>query len=248
MFKKLLNSIGIGTATVNLELHNEHVRVGEEVTGIVYVKGGSDATKVDAIHVDLTMQGIYERDDQKYSATRKLHRVTVTTGLQVAPGEQLSFPFRTTLPYVPQSTRYVRYSFNTSLDIPAAIDKHDHDEIIVYPSPEVQAIHDAFELLGFKQSHASGMFNEKGHQEFEYKPAGGKYRGRVDEIEVVFAPRHDGILVLIELERKVGGLFGALLDDLDLNESKHAVLLTPSHLRSKQTVADAISHFIDTHL
>jgi len=248
MFKKILNSLGVGTATVNLELHNEQVRIGDTVTGTIYVKGGSDETRIDAIHVDLTMKALVKKDDHQHETTVRLDRVTVTGGLTIKPGEQQSFPFRFVVPFAPLSSRYVKHYFNTSLDIPKAIDKHDYDELIIHPSKDVQTVIEGIEKLGFRESADSGRYDGRRYQEFEFKPTAGRYRGQLDEIEVIFLPDPNGVRMHLELDRKNRGLFGALLDDLDLDESKHTVLVARDLLDSAQDVADALGQWIDGEL
>ena len=94
MFKKLLNKIGIGSASVNLVLESDRARVGEELRGTIMIKGGNGETKVDAVNVNLIMNVKHGEDEQ----THEIAKINIVQGLVVREGDDLQFPLRYTLP------------------------------------------------------------------------------------------------------------------------------------------------------
>jgi sporulation-control protein len=244
MFKKILHKLGIGSAEVNLVLHNEHVRVGDEVTGVLIVKGGNADTQVDAIRVELEQRALVEKDDHTHELHNVVHAVTVATGLIVKPGEERTFPFRFEVPGVPQSSRFVRYGFNTRLDIPGAVDKHDFDEVIIYPSVPLAVLQEAIQSLGFAETYESGMYDGR-VQEFEYKPHGGPFYGRLSEFEAIFWHEETGIRLYAELDRKARGILGVFGAEF---EQRASTLIPYEDLESVDTAAEAIARFLHSQL
>ncbi|MED4604324.1 sporulation protein, partial [Paenibacillus validus] len=50
-FKKMLASVGIGSAKVDTELDSSQVSVGGAISGVVRVQGGSTEQQVDRIYL-----------------------------------------------------------------------------------------------------------------------------------------------------------------------------------------------------
>ncbi|WP_157729500.1 sporulation protein [Tumebacillus algifaecis] len=243
MIKKFLSKIWIGAATVNLVLDDSRGRIGEEVSGKILVEGGNVDQKIDAIHVDFLLEA--RLDDR--TARSRIQSVTVAQGLQVRAGEKLEFPFRHQLPELPQSTHYVRYTYHTRLDIPQALDTHDFDEFILLPRPSTATAQNALHALGFRDKQESGVFN--GHyQEFEYRPVQGPFAGRIDELEVVYITEDRGLVLHIELDKKVKGLLGALADKLDLDESHFTLRLSFDTLRDPEATLNTIHKALESEL
>jgi sporulation-control protein len=243
LLKKFLSKIGIGAASVNLVLDDSSARVGEEVKGKVYVEGGNVDQKIDAIDVDLVLEARFgER-----TAQSTIQTVTVARGLHVKSGEKYEFPFLHQLPELPQSSHYVRYTYHTRLDIKEAVDKHDFDEFLVLPRLEVATAQGAFQALGFREKHESGVFN--GHyQEFEYRPASGPFVNRIEELNVVYLPEEAGVRLHIELDKRGKGLLGALADSFDLDESHFTLLLTYDTLNDPERTLDQVKKALEAEL
>jgi sporulation-control protein len=243
MLKKFLSKIGIGAATVDLVLDQQTARVGEEATGTIIINGGNVDQQIDAIFVNLDIEA--KRGD--HTARRKVDSVRVATNLQIKAGENMQMPFHYVIPELPQSTKYVSYTFHTSLDIPGAIDKHDFDRFIIQPRASVGLVKEALQAMGFQESYDSGEFDGY-FQEFEYKVHSGPFRGRIDELELIFLPVAEGVEMHVELDKRGRGLGGFLAEALDRDE-QYAVALIPNEaLTSRDAVIEALTRFLEAEL
>jgi sporulation-control protein len=236
MFKKLLNKIGIGTASVNLVLEADRARVGEDLAGSILIAGGSSETRIDAVNVNLIMKTKQADSEHEHSVLR----VPVVHGLVVAPEENLQFPLRFTLPALPQSSRYVTYTLHTELDIPGAVDKHDFDEFYVLPAQPVAVLQDALHHLGFTPKPDSGEM-EGQFQKFEYRPTSGAYKGRLSELEVIFVLEEEGVRLYVELDHKFG-FFGQEI------ESTPTVFIGYGHLNTVESAQAILADFLEQEI
>lgn len=243
MFKKFLSKIGIGAATVNLVLDQTTARIGEEVTGTIHIEGGNVDQQVDAIFVNLDIEA--KKGDQLLH--RKVDSVRVATNLQIKTGEKTQLPFRYVIPELPTTTKRVSYTFHTSLDIPGAIDKHDFDKFVIQPRASVAMVKDALQALGFQESYDSGEFDGY-YQEFEYRATGGAFKGRIDELELIFLPVEEGVQLHVELDKRGRGLGGFLAEAMDLDEQYAAVLLPNEVLTSREATMNALVQFLEAEL
>ena len=66
-FNKVLASVGIGAATVDTKLERDQVVPGEEIKGIVEIRGGNVEQKIDDIYLSVNTQYVKESDDRKVS-------------------------------------------------------------------------------------------------------------------------------------------------------------------------------------
>lgn len=134
------------------------------------------------------------------------------------------------------------------------MDPSDRDALRVEPSSGMVAILEAFGQLGFTLYKADCEQNRRlGRrmpfvQELEFHP-GGRYAGRMKELEVVLAPEPGGVRVWLEADWRASGLAGALLGEFDLNERFTQVRFSDSELeRGAERVAAELAQAIDTRL
>lgn len=236
MFKKLLNKMGIGSASVNLVLNQDRARIGEDIVGTIMIKGGNSETKIDAVNVNFTMNSRRGNDEQ----THEIAKINVVRGLVVQAGEDLQFPFRYTLPVVPQSSSFVKYTLHTELDIPGAVDKHDFDDFYVLPAQSVAVIQEAIHHLGFEPKQDSGEL-EGQFQKFEYKPIAGQFLGRLSELEVIFLLEEQGVRLHVELDHK-SGFFGREI------ETTPTVFIGYGHLNSVDSCSAVLLDFLEREI
>lgn len=243
MFKKFLSKIGIGAATVDLILDNNSSRVGEEVTGKIQIQGGNVDQQIGSIYVNLEIR---VHSEEKI-VQRRVESVLIAKNVTIGAGQHTQFPFRYTLPELPQSSKMVFYNFHTTLNIPGAINKHDSDTFYVLPRPSVALVQEALKSLGFQESHDSGEFNGF-YQEFEYKVATGPFLGRIDELEVVLFPVQDGVHLHIELDKRGRGLGGFLAEAFDMDEQYAEIVFRHDTLTSRESVQKALTAFLEAEL
>lgn len=210
MLKELLSSLGVGGATIDFVLGEASIRAGEVLGGVVRVVPGTLNQRVGGIVFRLVAQSRLE----ERSITSEIDRQTVAEAFEITSGGRpFEMPIRYRIPFKsPVSSAFTRLSLTTTLDSDAIIDPSDVDRITVLPERRVQMVMNAFRELGFRENVSdSGRFNGR-WQEFEYVPVGGRAR-HIKELDVIYDVRSDGVMLLVEAERR-----SLLLDILDLEE------------------------------
>ncbi len=238
MFKKLLASIGIGNASVDTRLYDDTLVPGEMVKGEVVMRGGDVAQDIDSIYMYLVTH--YTHDEAQHEAVLLKHPLAQRFTLE--PSQTKNIPFEFQLPYeTPLTLGHQRVYLRTGLEISAAIDPTDTDLITVQPHPLMQKVFDALHNLDFQLYTAHCGYNRRmgGRypfvQEFEFKPYG-KYRGRLEELEMIFYLSAAGLEVFLELDKRLHG-FAKLLEDYDLNERYTRFRVSNADLKGRDWTA-----------
>ncbi|WLR52781.1 sporulation protein [Bacillus tianshenii] len=238
-FKKMFASIGVGAAEVDTQLEQDILRAGSDITGKVVIRGGSVAQDIDAIYLSLNTTYLREVDDDKVEETGVIGRYQVTNPFTIAPDEVKEIPFSFELPLgTPVSIGRSHVWVQTGLDIKMAVDPSDRDYIRVEPHPYMSAFFEALDELGFKLQEAENEVAPKmlGSrlpfvQEFEFIPYRGEFRGKLDELEVIFlAVSENEFDVWMEVDRRAQGLGGLFSEMLDMDETKLRIRLTADEL------------------
>lgn len=246
ILNKMLASVGIGSAKVDTILSKAVYEAGEEIQGTVKVYGGKIEQQVDAIYLSVYTTYIRESDDRKFTDKAAIHKEKVTNGFTLAANETKDIPFSFTLPFnTPITKGSTRVWIQTGLDIVSAVDPTDKDFIQVEPAPLAKKVLDEVEGLGFRLRKAECEQASRKYrgiypfmQEFEYVPMTGEFRGKLDELEVVFLNQtFDQAEVLLQIDRKARGFGGFLAEALDQDETYVPVTV---HNNSQHDIKDQI--------
>ncbi len=253
-FKKMLASVGIGNAKVDTVLDTAQVPVGGDISGIVYIEGGQVDQQVDRIYLFIKSEYIREHDDRKVRETATITKFLLTDRFTLRAGERKEVPFRFTLPeYTPITLRSSGVWVETGLDIPSAADATDRDALNVTPSDEIQIALDAIELLGFRLREVTNDYAPRLGgplsfvQEFEYVPTT-KFRGQLDELEVLFRQQNGDLELMLEVDRRARGLGGFFSEAMGTDESLVRLRLSHSDLsRGPHYVAEILENTISRY-
>jgi sporulation-control protein len=227
-FNKVFASVGIGSAAVDTKLEKDTYMPGETVNGVVEIKGGKVEQQVDEIYLTLNTTYLRESDDKKYTVTAAIDRFRVTTPFVVRPNEKKDIPFSFQLPFdSPLSIGRSKVWVTTGLDIKGGVDPSDKDYLKVVPNPLMSAVFTAIEHLGFRIREADceeAPRRLRGRlpfvQEFEFVPTSGVFRGKLDELEVVFFPSGNGNLdIMFQVDRRANGLAGLFSEAIGADET-----------------------------
>ncbi|MHC0035680.1 sporulation protein [Pseudoneobacillus sp. C159] len=238
-FNKVFASVGIGSAKVDTKLEKDNLTAGEQVTGVVEIQGGNVEQKVDEIYLSLHTNYIKESDDKKYNVTATIDRFRVVESFTIKPNERKEIPFTFVLPHdTPITIGRTRIWVTTGLDIKNAVDPTDKDYIKVLPNKLVSAVFKAVEEMGFRLREAdcqeiSYRLRKRLPfvQEFEFIPVTGPFRGRLDELELVFYPySEEQMEVYMQVDRKAKGLGGILAAAMDMDETNLRLTISTSDL------------------
>ncbi|MCL7748285.1 sporulation protein [Halalkalibacter alkaliphilus] len=163
MLKKLLSSIGIGSAKVNTVLFQREIERGKEVTGEVHIFGGKVVQSISEvyIHVDTEFQRNDDVMTEIHEMTEPIHEVKIIDRLLIKPNEEKVIPFSFTLPhYTPITFSDQKIHLHTELNINFFNHPVDEHDFIVY-DPFIEAIMHHLKKNGFRHTVNSGLCHRK---------------------------------------------------------------------------------------
>jgi len=239
LFNKALASIGIGSAQVDTKLEKDKVTPGGEIRGVVHIKGGNTGQKVDEIYLGLNTTYLKESNDRKINVPVVIDRVRLNEPFTIGPGETKEIPFSFVLPLdVPISIGRTKIWVTTALDIKNAVDPSDKDYLHVIPNRLMDAVLNSVEDLGFRLREADceqAPYRLRKRlpfiQEFEFVPVMGSFRGRLDELELVFFQVSENETeIYMQVDRRARGLGGFLSEALEMDESNIRFSVTSSDI------------------
>src|SRR3712207_9451594 len=92
-FRRLLSSIGVGTATVDARLEKSEFEPGEEVRGIVEVRGGDSGQDVNGLRLEVQTYYKRESGDTTVTETGTIERFPLSGQLHVRRNTREAVPF-----------------------------------------------------------------------------------------------------------------------------------------------------------
>ncbi|WP_010098759.1 sporulation protein [Ornithinibacillus scapharcae] len=251
MFKKLLASVGIGSAKVDTQLENDYLVPGEEVRGKVIIQGGGTEQHIDRINLFVMTEAVRESNDRKVYEKVKLGSFSIGDSFTIREGEVKEFDFQFVLPiHTPPSLGRTKVWVQTGLDVPSAIDPTDKDFIKVSPHPYMDTILEALTKgLGFQLRKVEMEYSRRYNyiQEFEFYP-GNMFRRDLDELEAMFFMYDDRVDVLLQIDRRAKGLGGLFAEALDMDENFVKVSFSRQDIdRGTQHIAEEIRNIIESY-
>jgi sporulation-control protein len=233
----LRSRLNIGGADVDTQLHGDGTP-GGPLPGAIVITGGKRPQEFRRIYVSLSTSYRREQNDQTTTVGVTLLQQDVSGPLTVQPGQRLELPLHLALPPdTPLSLgRAAKVSLRTGLDVEKAIDPKDEDPVHVVPNLLQRAVLDGFDRLGMRLHQVENEYDPRRGgphhfvQELEFRPFGGPYAGRVDEIELVFRAAGDGYDVHLEVDRRGRGLGGFFAELTDRDETRTGVRVGPAEL------------------
>ncbi len=207
VFKKIAAKIGIGSAQVETVLDKDTYRIGDVITGKVYIKGGHTKQEIDEVNIYVMTKYVMEQDDKRIPNVSTIVSHHVVSDLTVLPKEEHEYDISFRLPLdTPVTAGGVKVWIQTGAEIEDGADSKDRDFIQVLPHPWMETVLNIIPKLGFRLRETDCEYAEYLHrrlpfvQEFEFVPT--SWQHKLDEIEVVFDLEHDGMEVAIEIDRK----------------------------------------------
>jgi len=252
-FNKVFASVGIGSAAVDTKLEKDTYMPGETVNGVVEIKGGKIDQQVDEIYLTLNTTYLRESDDKKYTVTAAIEKFRLTTPFVIRANEKKDIPFSFQLPLdTPLSIGRSKIWVTTGLDIKGGVDPSDKDYLKVVPNSLMSAVFNAIDNLGFRIREADceeAPRRLRGRlpfvQEFEFVPTSGLFRGRLDELEVVFFPSGNGMLdIMFQVDRRARGLSGLFSEAMGADETNVRLSVSNADIPNlQQKIQSAIQRY-----
>lgn len=215
VFKKILRAVGIGGPSVDTVLSDPQCRPGELLTGEVRLAGGDADAEIEHLALSLIARVARGQGD---GSPVEFHRVVVSGRFRLAAKENRVIPFEWGVPWETPVTEVfgqplhgMALGLRTELAVARAVDKADADAVRVLPTPGQEAVLDAFGRLGFhfksadlKAGRLYGVHQTLPFfQEIEFYPPPA-YAGRVSEVGLTFATSSDGLVVILEADKRSG--------------------------------------------
>ena len=263
-FKKMFASVGIGSAKVDTVVETENIFPSGEIEGYIDIKGGSTPQKIDEIYLNVFAKytkeytvederGEEEEHESKISHCIQKYKISINR--EVQEKEHFSVPFSFTLiPSAPISTANFPLWIHTGLDIKMAIDPTDKDYLDVIPHPYLNTVFGALENLGFFVREIENEYSKSHYggfpfvQEIEFQPTT-LFRDRLDELEIIYFIKENGIDIIMEIDRKARGLMGGLLEMLDLDETTTRLYISEDELNEGvENIAQIIHDFLENKI
>lgn len=248
IFKKVLASVGIGSAKVDTRLDHPRVSPGETISGVMHIQGGQLDQQIESIYVYLKTEYLKEENDKKMTYTAEIAKYHITDGFLLRAGEGREVTFTLGIPeHAPLSLQSTPVWLETGLDIDMAVDPRDRDQIDIVAGPNVATVMEALSELGFRLREVSNDYspNLGGQlpfvQEFEYVPTT-NFHGALDELEVLYFPRGDDLELFLQIDRRARGFKGKLEEQLGLDESLIRLTIPGSELRRGSTIVAGQLH------
>ncbi len=210
MFKSILRSLGVGGASVETVLDEAEVEVGGRLSGEIRIAGGSAATDIQGVVLELVTRARVEtRGDEKVYGEITIGEARLPA-LRVEAEEAEVLPFMIQLPpSCPLTAGSTSTVLRTRLDVAGAIDPRDTDPVRVLPSRAMIAVFDGLERAGFRLAETEVEYNPRRAnpfvQEFDFVQRSGRDWG-IEEVEISFSPTRGGVEVLLTVDRR-GGFF-----------------------------------------
>jgi sporulation-control protein len=241
MFETLLASTGIGSTRIDLKLDKAYVKIGEAVTGNLFIQGGQSPQTIEGLAINFQMESVHAlRNEQIQETIATVH--VVKDEFTVQAKEEKMLPFSFTCPVsLPISTSATKYYFDTDLAIKWGLDSHDRDYIDVWPPTPLKALLDGLTLLGCKKI-SSGLYQDDKHwlQLLTFQPTG-NFSGKVERLIISFL-QYDG--------EQLSGRYhvdraGTQTEFIDFIESEHtAFQFSKDELSSSEQSVAALRKWI----
>lgn len=267
-FKRAMATMGIGSAKIDTVLEGDRFRAGEEIIGKIYVKGGNVDQDINKITIRLMTYYLTE-EIERHVDDNNNEVEEFTTRKNDFQMDAIEFP----KPFTIQAKQTVEFDFSfkipdaapitgdneavwiqTDLDIAAGVDSSDRDYIQLLPHPYIQYVYDiltsnlGFELVGFEQKYTN--FNGRSLpiiQEIRFIP-NSFLHGQLDDIEIIFNVTSYGLEMFIEIDRKLRGVRGIILESLDLDESVIRIKIDAQRFQNdngqiEEEICNVLAHY-----
>lgn len=244
MFKKAFASMGIGSASVDLEILTEQLVPGYPFIVQISIRGGSIAQEIKDISLHLMTSSSFEYEssnggEHEASEHQVIARWDIDVNRMIGAGEEFTEQYElilhpeTPVTEIPNVVNYTNVWIHTGMDIKGAVDASDRDYLAVYPTPTQAAVINAMFELGYGLAkidvesgnirHPDIQSDVNCYQEFEFKPVS-DFHSRINEIEISFVNNGEYTGVIFEIDKKYSrDLFRHLMIHNDV-EDEHVLI------------------------
>lgn len=190
VIRRVLSKVGIGSIEVDTILEKEDIVVGEEIKGIIKIKGTSIKQTIDGIHLTLSIKFASNLRKRNLYTRFDLHRVKIADKFTLLANETKDIPFSFIVPNDTPITLDNNYIWvHTNLNIKNAKDPVDIDYITVHPNLKMKSIIENIESTGFSMQKVEICESPKQYkfrlpfvQEVTFVPTG---ENKIDKLKMI---------------------------------------------------------------
>lgn len=202
----LLSRVGIGAATIDIEVSESPVIPGDEIPIDVTITGGDSAQYVRRIKFELVTN--VETDDGTENTV--IHEQEMDESFEIEPNETHDLGVMYELPqHMPITNGRTGVWVKATLDIKWGVNQAARTKLDVNPPPRQQALLRAFDRMGFHFRESECHHDENGRytdeqdtvQVFTFTAETEPFATALDELEVVSVPRDHKLTAYLEANR-----------------------------------------------
>lgn len=224
--KVMASAFGVGSTKVDTVVNRRSLMPGARIQGVCKIYGGKIEQYINKIAINVFTN--YEKESGDSVTTEseciQTHYLEIEQTINANEMYEVDFSFILDK-RVPVTAHKSKVWLSTRLDIENGVDSSDRDYLNIGCNDYMENIIYAIEMLGFSireieneycRSKLNGL---KFVQEFEFVPTRGYFRGRLDELELVFIPEHESVDIILQIDRKVRGFSSFLSESMGLDET-----------------------------
>lgn len=137
-----MSSIGFGNVTVDTKLEKKQYRQGEEITGIVEVRGGEVEQDIEGIVLTLIVKYEQDKEDSDFSYHEREIQEIILNKVQHIDSREISsqtFTMQLTKDH-PVTTEKMETILRTKLIVPQAVDPEEEDQVVIISHDQETAL------------------------------------------------------------------------------------------------------------
>lgn len=224
--KVMASAFGVGATKIDTVVHSRNLMPGGNIQGVCKIYGGKVEQYINKIAINVFTSYSKESGDSVISESECIQTHYLKVEKTINPKEIHEVEFNFILDRrVPVTMHKSKVWLSTRLDIESGIDSSDRDYLNIGYNNYMKNTIDAIMGLGFsireiENEYCRAKLNGlKFVQEFEFVPTRGYFKGRLDELELVFVPGNQSVDMLLQVDRKVRGFTSFLSESMGLDET-----------------------------
>ncbi|WP_415913262.1 sporulation protein [Neptuniibacter sp. QD37_11] len=246
MFKKIMASVGIGSASVDAVLLTDNLMPGMPFNVRINIKGGDVDQEVNGLKMAVATMAKQDGDEGSYYTPIVIAQWPVEFNQVVKAKEELALEVELNLPEETPITAIhgprndCRVWLETGLDIESGLDSSDKDYLEIHPTPVAATLINAMNELGYNLEKmdvevgraTAGAYQStiNCYQEFEFRPSFGCGFG-TQEVEATFITHNSMTGILMEKDRAFGGdSYSSFEMDVNTDDEAYMIASLQSHL------------------
>lgn len=247
MLQNFQSHIDIGSTSVDTEVYNDRVKLGDLLKGNILIKGGRDDGKkiISSIYMYFWTFFSNGHDSKKYI----LSQLKLTDDIEINSGETKTISFEKYVPYLlPITSNMQEVYLSTGLSIQDVSDPKDIDPVIILADNLEDSLLNELKILGLTESDDSGELilfdkNDVRFNHFDrHLPFVQEFRfhceKKFDSVRIIFDIQEEKVNILLELDTKPHNLKTFVNEKMNKDVSYHKISINRKEAISKSVLTE----------